>query len=783
MKRFLGHLVLMGAFFFGLSAAQAADVFVVQATPGTGTSCASGAPIGSVNWTPANTYHLCGPFTSPIVPTASGTSNQVLNILGEPGSRISMPAIPNSGGISLHGKQWINLDGQHNLVIESTNNGTNSGKVNSVGVEVTGSNLQVHGLIIQNLYKYTCCNNDQGGLGIFGIGDNIKNIHIFDNSCSAMFACVETQLGANTGNIEVDHIRLPNPDVAWGIVVVQGFSNSSTNGVLIHDNDLQAGSGVTPGSGNSWCTGKTDFNHLDPIHTWSQGNGGGILNTLMYRNHIHGSFCVVGGTANSTAAMFWEAHVDGGSAPNRPKVFNNLIEIQGGHPGDGGIYKQTGTDGDIWYNTVDGKGGDSGTICMEMGGGGSATLIGNILQNCPNNGTLLDGGTVTGSGNVYFNDGGQTNTVGVASTSNPNLDATHAPTAATPVIGTNLTSQGIAELNVGRPVTGNWTPGAFTGPAGPPPPPPPPPASGSLASPVVTGLSVKLTWAASVTPNVSGYNVLRSTVSGGPYAQVGSVAGNVLTFTDNTVLSNTTYFYVVRAQISGVESANSNQVTAAIPVVVTPPPPPPPPPPVTSFTGNVNGNLTPAPLVFSATQGSTAAQSKTVIFDDISPNAQPFTVTCSQPWCKVTADKLTTKATLTITINPTGLTTSTSAAVSIVAPALANATAANPLKVTVNLTLAGTPPPPQPPPVVPAVQLSCVASVTQVTCTSTVSNYISLSFVYNGNATSFTGLKSPLPSQFILTWARGTLPAGANTFSVTVSDGTQTATAAANLSL
>ena len=57
------------------------------------------------------------------------------------------------------------------------------------------------------------------------------------------------------------------------------------------------------------------------------------------------------------------------------------------------------------------------------------------------------------------------------------------------------------------------------------------------------------------------YHVLRSTTSGGPYSQVGNVAGT--SFNDTGLTCNTTYFYVVRAANSATcESANSAQVSA-----------------------------------------------------------------------------------------------------------------------------------------------------------------------------------------------------------------------------
>jgi hypothetical protein len=76
---------------------------------------------------------------------------------------------------------------------------------------------------------------------------------------------------------------------------------------------------------------------------------------------------------------------------------------------------------------------------------------------------------------------------------------------------------------------------------------------------------VDLSWNAS-TSVVVGYNVYRSTTSGGPYTKLNSALVPTTAYTDSSVQSGLTYFYVVTAVDSGGrESFNSNQTTAAIP--------------------------------------------------------------------------------------------------------------------------------------------------------------------------------------------------------------------------
>lgn len=77
--------------------------------------------------------------------------------------------------------------------------------------------------------------------------------------------------------------------------------------------------------------------------------------------------------------------------------------------------------------------------------------------------------------------------------------------------------------------------------------------------------SVALSWNAS-TSSVVGYNIYRGTQDGGPYSKVNTSLETATAFTDTTVLSGTTYYYVSTAVDSGnVESAYSNQAVAQIP--------------------------------------------------------------------------------------------------------------------------------------------------------------------------------------------------------------------------
>jgi hypothetical protein len=75
---------------------------------------------------------------------------------------------------------------------------------------------------------------------------------------------------------------------------------------------------------------------------------------------------------------------------------------------------------------------------------------------------------------------------------------------------------------------------------------------------VADGSDVQLSWTA--LPGAATYGVYRSTTHGGPYALIGSSTG--INYTDDTPVSGTTYYYVVRpAALNGNELCQSNEIS------------------------------------------------------------------------------------------------------------------------------------------------------------------------------------------------------------------------------
>lgn len=98
-------------------------------------------------------------------------------------------------------------------------------------------------------------------------------------------------------------------------------------------------------------------------------------------------------------------------------------------------------------------------------------------------------------------------------------------------------------------------------------------ASNSIASFTVAGTgvaapvyNVNLSWTASTSPKIVGYNVYRRTGTSGSFAQINSTLDALTSYNDTTVIDGQTYYYETTAvNSSGEESAASQSVRAVIP--------------------------------------------------------------------------------------------------------------------------------------------------------------------------------------------------------------------------
>lgn len=88
-----------------------------------------------------------------------------------------------------------------------------------------------------------------------------------------------------------------------------------------------------------------------------------------------------------------------------------------------------------------------------------------------------------------------------------------------------------------------------------------PAAANGVAATPASSQQINIVWNDN-SSNEEWFEIARSTTSGGPYTDVLIAAANSESYTDQTVLPGTTYYYVVRAANAGGASANSSQATA-----------------------------------------------------------------------------------------------------------------------------------------------------------------------------------------------------------------------------
>ena len=83
---------------------------------------------------------------------------------------------------------------------------------------------------------------------------------------------------------------------------------------------------------------------------------------------------------------------------------------------------------------------------------------------------------------------------------------------------------------------------------------------------VSTGLHVvALNWTASTSSGVTGYQVSRGSSASGPFSPLATVGGTTLSYLDTTVVSGSTYYYVVATVAGSSTSPNSTPITAVVP--------------------------------------------------------------------------------------------------------------------------------------------------------------------------------------------------------------------------
>lgn len=90
-----------------------------------------------------------------------------------------------------------------------------------------------------------------------------------------------------------------------------------------------------------------------------------------------------------------------------------------------------------------------------------------------------------------------------------------------------------------------------------------------LQATAVSTTRISLSWSDNAN-NESGYKIERSTTSGGPYTEIGTVAADATTYNDLSLFASSTRYYRIRATNALGDSSYSSEVSATTPAVISP---------------------------------------------------------------------------------------------------------------------------------------------------------------------------------------------------------------------
>ena len=489
------------------ASAQASDVYI---TPdGSGQGVCTSSPHNpawfnsSGNWGtgaaqigPGTTVHLCGTFTGSAGSTlltfqGNGSSGNPVTLLFESGANLTAPywGSSASAAINTNGKSYVTIDGGANGIIQNTANGTGlTYHQASSAIYVRGSSgATVKHLTISNICQHNStsdtvgCNSGGNNDRAVLVSGSATNVSITLNTIHDSQNCIEySGSGGDTG---VLFSRNTIYHCNWG---VGGYGGS--NGLTIDGNDIS--------SATNWDTGADSFHHNGIILFPQSTSMNHVVISNNYIHDINGTetahiFLDPNSTGNLPAVLIYNnvtvtttlggptnCFIEPGAHVSPAYVFNNTMS--------GSSACGTGVDptGEIYnnvfvgmYNSIgipsNGILSDYNSFYGLTGGSLSFTNTSNGIQAA----TLADWIAATGSVSEPCGTSKcDSHSVGA----DPSLTATFTLGGGSPAIGVgkNLTSLGVAGLNIGapqffgvnyscgngcvpRPATGNWDIGAY----------------------------------------------------------------------------------------------------------------------------------------------------------------------------------------------------------------------------------------------------------------------------------------------------------------------------------
>ena len=388
----------------------------------------------------------------------------------------------------------------------------------NLGTVAVGSSL-IMPISVTNSSKYTMTISkaSTSGSGFSFAGPNLP-ISVPPNGSAKLSVSFAPQVaGAFTGSLSVVY------GTSWGIRT--GHLGTSTGALL----------GTGAGAGYLSTSASLNFGNVSVGSSQSQAltvsNTGGSNLTILSANVTGSGFTVAGPTLPFSLA---------------PGVSANLSVT----------FSPTTSGTDTASLAIGSNATDSSVAVALSGSATTTTGTLGVTPGAMNFGSITIGSTQTQSGSVTASGGSVT--LSSASSSNSvftlgglSLPVTLAAGQSVPFTVTFAPkTTGIASANIAF-LTSSSTSATET-------------ATGSGGTIQHT---VDLSWNASTSTSIAGYNVYRATSAGGPYSRINSALNPAMSFSDSTVQSGQSYYYATTAvDTSGVESTYSNQVQVVVPI-------------------------------------------------------------------------------------------------------------------------------------------------------------------------------------------------------------------------
>lgn len=526
----IGTRKLLLSLIFTLAAggfSAATDIYFAPTSAGSnnGTSCSNAYAYndGTHGWNQSaqqsagNNLHICaGTYTASANGTLLSTMNNGSNgnpitlIADQGAATFQAPYFNQNGAIYITNNNWT-INGDNNLTIQNTLNGTQGGgciggactsQKQSTGIYSSNSqNVIIENTTIIDMYLRTSTADEaSGNLGISPSGIFVRNDDISSGATGIVISgntvhdaqnCIQYGWGTESGTV-IGGNTVYNCN--WGIGVFTFASSTALTGMAIHDNiihDWVAWNDPPPQS--------YDFHH-NGIIVFVTASGSRASGLTIYNNYYYGDF------GSGTGLNYLDCNAGGGASLSGT-LFNNLILLSATSNSTGGNGTFTAQDESgscsvtmkVYNNTAVGVGTMYG-FWLQGNSVQAADVRNNIIYNW---GTLwyLTGGAALPSpqnlnnwylamgGNGVWNDVTAYNTLpswqaahGLDENSvlqDPTLNTNGTLKAGSPSIGlaTNLTSLCTGNLTAlcldkngnPRPPSGAWDAGAIQFATIPPP--------------------------------------------------------------------------------------------------------------------------------------------------------------------------------------------------------------------------------------------------------------------------------------------------------------------------